>query len=314
MNFVINIISILIALLILYIIDKYGAMIRTRFKKTFISGDPYYTLNAEYRCRIRTTEPQCYWLFHGAVSPRKNQRTFTIPRSIIGWPVLGIDSYAFYKQEFSKIEIPETIRYIYDAAFAECNSIKTLTIPDSVNEIGSGAFYGCLFLTDIHLPNNLEVINAKTFAYCKSLERIILPKSIKEIESMAFYSAISLSKLIIPDGCTHIGSMAFCCCFSLTEIHIPDGCTHIGSMAFCCCHSLYSIHLPQTLQGIGDYAFSDFKVNHISQEDNLDALDRNARYIELYYSGTISEWNRITGTMFLRNTVHCLDGDYTFEM
>jgi len=75
---------------------------------------------------------------------------------------------------------------------------------------------------------------------------------------------------------TSIGDGAFSYCDSLTSVTIPDSVTSIGYYAFYECTSLTSVTIGDSVMSIGAYAF-----------DSCTSL------IDVYYTGTESEWNEI---------------------
>ncbi|MEE1012274.1 MAG: bacterial Ig-like domain-containing protein, partial [Acutalibacteraceae bacterium] len=70
-----------------------------------------------------------------------------IPDTLGGYPVGGIDSYAF----------------------AECKNVSVITVPDSVVALNNYAFSGCTSLNRIDLGSGLEYIGNGVFELCTSL-------------------------------------------------------------------------------------------------------------------------------------------------
>lgn len=84
-----------------------------------------------------------------------------IPSEIDGRIVTVIDS-AFYKESFTEVVIPNTVKSI-KSAFRDCKSLTTVYIPDSVKEIGDGAFDGCAALTTVNIPKSVCSIGKAAF-------------------------------------------------------------------------------------------------------------------------------------------------------
>ena len=64
-----------------------------------------------------------------------------IPATIQGGPVLGIDSGAFYCNEYiESVIIPEGVQCIRGGAFNGCCNLRHVEIPSTVTEIGTCAF------------------------------------------------------------------------------------------------------------------------------------------------------------------------------
>ena len=167
---------------------------------------------------------------------------------------------------------------IYDSAFANCNSLQSITIPDGVTSIGNYAFYGCASLRSITIPDSVTWIGYSAFENCESLQSATIPDSVTRMGSGAFCNCTSLRSISIPDsvtsivggafrnceslqsvtipfGVTNIGNSAFYYCTSLQSITIPDGVTSIGYSAFENCTSLRSVTIPDSVTSIGDYTF-----------------------------------------------------------
>ena len=68
----------------------------------------------------------------------------------------------------SHVIIPDGVTSIGDWAFANCDSIKSITIPDGVISIGCDAFYECDSLKSITIPNSVQplVIGRSPIATC----------------------------------------------------------------------------------------------------------------------------------------------------
>lgn len=98
-----------------------------------------------------------------------------------------------YKGNEKNLTIPKTINgkqvtTIGSGAFAECNSLSSVTVPDGVTSIegkegaySMGAFYGCMSLTSVKLPDTLTNIGPNAFYGCVFLQKITLPDSVRTI-------------------------------------------------------------------------------------------------------------------------------------
>ena len=106
-------------------------------------------------------------------------------------------------------------------------------------------------------------------------------------------------KLVIPnDGrVTWIGESGFSSYWNITEVIIPNGIIKIDDWAFAETDIPSVLYLPASIKEIGVCAFDYTSVS------------------EIYYSGTISQWNAITieesAFGMSGDVVHCADGDTT---
>lgn len=166
-----------------------------------------------------------------------------------------------------KINIPDNVTRIGEAAFYECLRLEEVTLPQGLEELGNNAFHSCRELQRISIPGSLNKIGAGTFAYCLSLEQVEMPsgvevyrngkmlswqqlKNIKGLEMIgnnAFVSCEHLEKIVLPDTVREVGSQAFSGCSALKEIHLPEGLVSMGSGALSGCNSLTEITLPNSL-------------------------------------------------------------------
>ncbi len=119
-----------------------------------------------------------------------------------------IKRYPIGKTAISYV-IPDSVVYIEQYAFSDCDFLTTITIPDSVKSISDYAFYGCSFLTSITIPGNVVSIGECAFRECDALAGVT-----------------------IGNGVAYIGEQAFCCCTALESITIPDSAVYIGNEAF----------------------------------------------------------------------------------
>ena len=140
-----------------------------------------------------------------------------IPAKIGEVAVTGIGANAFIRSKSIEVIIPNTIEYIGDSAFRDCDKLKSITIPDSVKSIGVGAFYECDALTTVKLSANLKVVEPITFKDCKVLTGIVLPTGLEAIEDAAFWGCAALTEITIPTTVKDMGDAAFYECKGLKK-------------------------------------------------------------------------------------------------
>jgi len=98
------------------------------------------------------------------------------------------------------IEMPNSVVYLENEAFWECQELKTIKLSHSIKKIPCSCFYRCISLESIVIPESVTIIEMGAFMWCKSLRSVYLPKSICEIEKGVFTSCESLEKIVVPYG------------------------------------------------------------------------------------------------------------------
>lgn len=130
-----------------------------------------------------------------------------------------IGSGAFYKcQNFTALELPNTIELIQDYAFYFMNKIYHLSIPDSVKYIEEGAFQNMEVLIDIHLPSGLNSISKGLLENCPLLQEVNIPYGVTIIGDNAFSNCINLPMLVISKNLESFGKDTFAACNMLDTI------------------------------------------------------------------------------------------------
>lgn len=156
-----------------------------------------------------------------------------IPSTIVGLPVTGIGTYAFYfKPAITSISFPASIVSFGTNPFGYCTGLTSL-IMDAANPYYS-SLNGVLFNKAQSLL--IQYPAGKTGSY-------IIPAGVNEIGASGFASCISLTAVTIPTSLTTIGSDAFYACQGLASITIPAGVTSLGSRALGYCRDLLSIQV-----------------------------------------------------------------------
>ncbi len=193
-------------------------------------------------------------------------------------------------KEITALELPETVKVVYQEAFVGCTALKTVALPEGLTQIGKQAFGGCNELKSVEIPDGVTEIQASTFANCSSLESITIPGNVTKIGRMAF-SGARIGNIY------YTGDVATWCAISFengeanplavaehlyiknnqtTVIEIPDTVTEIKEYAFYGFTHLRELSIGKNVTSIGAYAFA----NCLELE-------------EINFAGTVEEWNAI---------------------
>ncbi len=140
-----------------------------------------------------------------AISPTPNG-ALTIPAKIGKYSIKGISPNAFAEcQSMSSVTIPKGVTRITTSAFGGCGSLRKVTLPSTLKSIGQGAFANCIVLSSITIPGGLTSLGEYAFAGCKALTSVTIPKGVQYVGDYAFYECSSLTKAVLADGVTDIG-------------------------------------------------------------------------------------------------------------
>ena len=113
------------------------------------------------------------------VDPMPTSGTLTIPETLGGFGVSGINEKAFSGAiGITKVVFPSIVRTIGPRAFWSCSGLTELTLPDNLETIGANAFTGCTGLTAVTIPDGVTSLGEMAFSGCTNLKKASLPKAV----------------------------------------------------------------------------------------------------------------------------------------
>ena len=210
----------------------------------------------------------------------------TIPATLSGFPVTGIESQAFQNNQIiTNVSIPNTVLTIASLPFLGCYNLVgvnvdtgnqhysssdgvlfdksqsrliecpagksgSYAVPDTVTDIGLDAFNRCL-ITSVSIPENVTNMETYAFYSCSSLTNVATGAI--TIGDSAFQQCMSLASLTISNGVTDIGTSAFENCQNLFSLAIPSSVTNLGSSAFLYCTALTNLTIGAKVIGISAF-------------------------------------------------------------
>ena len=89
--------------------------------------------------------------------------------------------------------IPDSVTFIREKAFEECEGLTNVLIPVSVTEIGESAFSGCSCLESMTIPAGVTALPADLCSNCTKLKSVHIPSSVTAIGGNAFNNCAALS-------------------------------------------------------------------------------------------------------------------------
>ena len=256
-----------------------------------VESESIYYIKAEYYDKDKTgsfeitveeqTEPWVYKDAYGGgiqiTGYYGKDRQVKIPDAIDGKTVTAIGSSAFEERPITSVIIPDTVRFIGNRAFKNCNDLVDITFPSGDIDLCFDSFEDCAWYeaqpdgivyigstvynykgecpSEVTVRDGTTRLTAMAFYGQTGLTGINLPESLTIIGSAAFESCTNLKKVVIPNGVTEISSGAFDKCTALSEVIIPDSVNKIGVEAFYDCNNLKSITIPASVSNIGYMAF-----------------------------------------------------------
>ena len=232
---------------------------------------------------------------------------FVIPNN-----VTEIGKYSLSNASFSELILGNSLNYIGEYAFQNCENITRLEIPSSMRTINTCAFYRCRSLNDVVINPGLERIEQLAFSECTSLTRLIIPETVSYISGRAFARSSSIEwfqvspqnpyycsvddviynknqtvlvscpprkkAVTIPYTVTSIGDYAFSYNNRITSIVIPDRVTRVGHDAFYYCSSLQEVTIGKSVTLLDQYSFYECEALETVniQSKVLEEIDNNS--------------------------------------
>ena len=261
------------------------------------------------------------------------EKHLEILNQVNGISVTEICGNAFCNNDnLISITLPESITYIGESSFRECDNLAEIIILGKDNvTIGQEAFEKCISLKNVVLPEGVVSIESNAFLDCENLTSISLPASLTSIIDNFLYGCSNLEKIIIAkdnpiyhsvnncivetksntliSGCkdsvipsdgtvTTIGYLAFGGQVNIGNIVIPEGIIRIEENAFHNCKKLQEITIPSSVTYVDEKAFEASNIGKV------------------YYAGTMEELKGIEGTSWIAHTTdvyatfYCKDGEF----
>lgn len=146
-------------------------------------------------------------MYASGIDPLKDFYTNEIP----SW-------FMRYSDVLTSLNIPDTIMYINEYAFANNSNLELVNLPTDLQKIYNRAFFECHKLKSCFIPNNVNYIGEAAFADCHGIELLDLPQSLGWLGDFAFAGCKNLKKVTLyPEA--FLGSMIFDNCKLLREIN-----------------------------------------------------------------------------------------------
>ncbi len=225
----------LFATIVIFMGCNYG------YSADFFKDGNYYKLTDHMQKKVMIT--------HGAMEENTNlpipSTNGDIPSKVKfegeEYEVVGVGAKAFYGSGIKHVNIPETVTFIEEYAFAHCLKLEEVYIPENVQAVGYSAFMSCPKMKKVKWDASEQNIPFSCFAFCYKLESAEF-KRITSIGSEAFMSCLSLKNAPTQDVFLRdIGNSAFFDCKSLTSLEFSLSIRDIGEFSFSGCPDIKEI-------------------------------------------------------------------------
>lgn len=166
-------------------------------------------------------EPFEYSEWNGKITIEKYNGTDTvvvIPEEIDGKPIVKVTYSAFKENLFiEKVTVPATVEYIGSNAFEKCSALEEVVLLGETS-VFDEAFKNCTSLKTI---SAITSVNDEAFMGCSSLESITV-NGYGSIDENAFKDCVSLKKVEFGAKVTSCDATAFDGCTALSEIIVSE--------------------------------------------------------------------------------------------
>lgn len=251
--------------------------------------DDFATLDALSFTKNEDGESYCVVDFSSS-SLNDSQLNIRIPATYLGLPVTGIGYGVFSNEPITGIEIPESVVWISESAFINCQNLVYVNIAENsqLKSIGNFAFQNCTSLASVNIGAGsvLSEIGESAFSGCTSLESFTLPASVETVGVRAFDACSSLKSFNFAEGSKLASIPPYMLTGSIIErIEIPASVTEIGNYALQYISTLTSVSFAEgsQLKTVGDSAFYECRgITSMEFPHGLETLPTSAlRYTSI---------------------------------
>ncbi len=173
-----------------------------------------------------------------------------------------IPAMAFFDKSVTSVMLPTTLQTIGMAAFAGCNSLKSISFPEGLDSIADYAF-SASGLIELTLPTSIRSIGEASFSNIPHLaSATITPATSFTIGKRAFLGCHNLTSLTLGENVTAIDEGAFKGTTHLQQISFTgaNNLKHIAKEAFVSSSiANFNFEEAQVLTDIGEWAFAQSK-------------------------------------------------------
>lgn len=251
----------------------------------------------------------------------------------IGNTVQHIDDKTFFGMNIKSVEIPASINYIGNLAFANSTPLNDISILAKHNfNIENSAFNNTAWFNDqsdsiIYIDNvalkyvgnntpSSIAIKEGTISIASNfmpnntnLKTLNLPSSLEIIGDYAFFNCSNLKITELPTSLTVIGDYAFQNCTSIDSINLNNAHCSIGIASFSGCNNMIKANIGNNIISINNMAFAYCSSLQFINSNNSVVLPEN---IETINTATFFNCKKLKGKIIIPRNVTTIN-EQAFE-
>ncbi len=232
------------------------------------------------------------------------------PSKINDMRVVGIADYAFAESEVHSLHFADSITYIGEGAFSNCNYLNYVDFEDTnIETISDFAFCNCKYVENYILPDTLKTIGTSAFGN-NLIDTLLFPASVTD--SADAFSGSTINNLIIEDGTVEIPEYAFydCC---LQRVVVPSSIKNIGVGAFVIPYSVEKgIYYFGNDEEFGNIVYNSKQIKEFSYSTKDKFLKSNIRYNSGIYENMI--YSCFSNSICIDEYIDALNTDYSSKI
>ncbi len=131
------------------------------------------------------------------ISCSSTAKVIRVPEILYGETVVGIGSNGFNCTEAEKVVLPDTVVYLANNAFNNCENLKEVDLGSGLKRTGLFTFNFCNELRSVSFPEGFEEMTECCFCVCDKLGEVYVPASATIFGSMIVNPEICPEAVIV---------------------------------------------------------------------------------------------------------------------
>lgn len=124
-------------------------------------------------------------------------KVIRVPEQLFGETVVGIAMNAFGNIEAQKIILPDTVEYLKQNAFNNCEKLEEVELGKGLKKTGLLSFNFCNELRSVTFPDGMEEMTECCFGICMKLGEVYVPASVTKFGNCIADSALCPNVVIV---------------------------------------------------------------------------------------------------------------------